>query len=84
MKDFTAQSYIGILAPTDTPGPIIAELQRAIADGLASGLTPDKLSEMGSEIATVGQMTPDGFAEFIRTDYESMREAAKVAGISPQ
>jgi tripartite-type tricarboxylate transporter receptor subunit TctC len=84
VKGFTAQSYIGILAPTGTPAPIIAELQKAIAGGLAGGLTPDKLREMGSEIATVGQMTPDGFAEFIRTDYENMREAAKLAGISPQ
>jgi hypothetical protein len=29
-------------------------------------------------------MTPDGFAEFIRTDYDKMREAAKLAGITPQ
>ncbi len=84
MKGFIAQSFIGILAPTGTPGPIIAELQKAIAAGLASGPTPDKLREMGSEIATDRQMTPDGFAEFIRTDYENMREAAKLAGISPQ
>jgi hypothetical protein len=29
-------------------------------------------------------MTTKGFAEFIRTDYENMREAAKLAGIAPQ
>ena len=29
-------------------------------------------------------MTPDGFAAFIRTDYERMREAAKLAGIVPK
>jgi hypothetical protein len=39
---------------------------------------------MGSEIATVKQMTPDGFAEFIRADYENMRKAATLAGITPQ
>jgi hypothetical protein len=39
---------------------------------------------MGSEIATAEQMTPDGFAKFIRADYENMREAAKLAGIMPQ
>jgi tripartite-type tricarboxylate transporter receptor subunit TctC len=84
VKDFTAQSYIGILAPIGTPAPIIAELQKAIAGGLTSGSAADKLREMGSEIATVRQMTPDGFAEFIHTDYEKMREAAKLAGITPQ
>jgi hypothetical protein len=29
-------------------------------------------------------MTSKGFAEFIRSDYENMREAAKLAGITPQ
>ena len=84
VKDFVAQSYIGILAPAGTPAAIIADLQKAIADGLSSGAAADKLREMGSEIATAKQMTPDGFAEFIRVDYENMREAAKLAGITPQ
>ena len=39
---------------------------------------------MGSEIATPEQMTPNGFAAFIRADYEHMREAAKLAGIEPK
>jgi tripartite-type tricarboxylate transporter receptor subunit TctC len=84
VKDFVAQSYIGILAPTGTPAPIIAELQKAISEGLAGGPAPDKLREMGSEIATPEQMTPEGFAKFIHVDYENMREAAKLAGITPQ
>jgi hypothetical protein len=29
-------------------------------------------------------MTSKGFAEFIRADYEEMREAAKLAGITPK
>jgi len=29
-------------------------------------------------------MTAKGFADFIRNDYENMREAAKLAGITPQ
>jgi tripartite-type tricarboxylate transporter receptor subunit TctC len=84
VKGFTAQSYIGIVAPTGTPAPVIAALERAIAGGLASGPTPDKLRGMGSEIATPEQMTPDGFARFIHADFENMREAAKLAGIKPQ
>jgi tripartite-type tricarboxylate transporter receptor subunit TctC len=83
VKDFTAQSYIGILAPTGTPAPIIVQLQQAIVAGLTSGPAPDKLRGMGSEIATTEQMTPDGFAKFIRTDYDNMREAAKLAGLTP-
>ena len=84
VPNFVAQSYIGVVAPTGTPAPVIADLQKAIAAGLTSGEAPGKLRGMGSEIATAKQMTPDGFADFIRTDYENMRQAAKLAGITPQ
>jgi tripartite-type tricarboxylate transporter receptor subunit TctC len=84
VKNFTAQSYIGILAPTGTPASIVAQLQKSIVAGLTAGPAPDKLRDMGSEIATAEQMTPDGFAKFIRVDYENMREAAKLAGLTPK
>ena len=84
VKDFTAASFIGVVAPAKTPPEVIAQLQKAIAQGLASGPAPDKLRGMGSEIATAEEMTPDGFARFIRSDYERMREAAKLAGIVPK
>ena len=84
VKGFTAQSYIGILAPAKTPPAIVAQLQKAVAAGLTAGPAPDKLRAMGSEIATPEQMTSAGFAAFIHTDYEHMREAAKLAGIVPK
>ena len=84
VKGFTAESYIGILAPAKTPPDILAQLQKAVAAGLAAGPASDKLRAMGSEIATPEQMTSAGFAAFIRTDYEHMREAAKLAGIVPK
>ncbi len=85
VKDFTASSYIGILAPAGTPAAIVAQLQKAIADGLSgSSPAPDKLRAMGSEIATPEQMTAAGFAAFIRDDYKRMGEAAKLAGLEPK
>jgi tripartite-type tricarboxylate transporter receptor subunit TctC len=84
VKDFTASSYIGILAPAATPPAIVAQLQKAIADGLNGPGAADKLRAMGSEIATPEQMTPAGFAAFIKTDYGRMKEAAKLAGIEPK
>jgi tripartite-type tricarboxylate transporter receptor subunit TctC len=84
VKDFTASSYIGILAPAGTPGDTVAQLQKAIAKGLTGGPASEKLRGMGSEIATPAQMTPQGFAEFIRIDYARMGEAAKLAGLAPK
>jgi tripartite-type tricarboxylate transporter receptor subunit TctC len=83
VKGFTAASYIGIVAPAATPPAIIAQLAKAVEGGLVSGPAPDKLRGMGSEIATPQQMTPKGFAAYIKTEYEHMREAAKLAHIVP-
>jgi tripartite-type tricarboxylate transporter receptor subunit TctC len=84
VKDFTASSYIGILAPAATPPAIVAQLQKAIADGLTGGPAAVRLRTLGSDIATPEQMTPAGFAAFIKTDYGRMKEAAKLAGIEPK
>ena len=84
MKNFTAQSFIGIVAPAATPAPIVAQLQKAVAGSLTGGTAPARLRAMGSEVATAEQMTSAGFAAFIRTDYENMRAAAKLAGIAPK
>jgi tripartite-type tricarboxylate transporter receptor subunit TctC len=85
VKGFTAQSYIGVVAPAKTPPDVVDKLQQAIAQGLNSGSPAAKrLISLGSEVASPEQMTAKGFAEFIRADFENMREAAKLAGITPQ
>jgi len=84
VKGFVAQSYIGILAPAKTSGDVIAKLQNAIEKGFAAGSPAvERLLSIGAEVATPEQQTAKGFAAFIRADYEAMRDAAKVAGITP-
>ena len=84
VKGFVAQSFIGIMAPAKTPPEIVAQLQKAVAEGLAGGTAAERLVTLGSEIATAEQMTSKGFAEFVRADYDAMAAAAKIAGITPQ
>ena len=85
VKGFTAQSYIGVVAPVKTPTEVVDKLQQAIAQGLSSGSpAAERLIGLGLEVASPEQMTAKGFAAFIRADYENMREAAKLAGITLQ
>lgn len=85
VKDFTAGSYIGIVAPAKTPPAVIAQLQKAIADGLKPGSpAATRLEELGAEIATPEQMTAAGFAAFLKADAANMKKAADLAGIKPQ
>ena len=82
VKGFLARSFIGIVAPAKVPADALAKLQAAIAAGVGAGTeAAAKLIATGSEIATPEQMTPAGFAEFIRRDFEDMRAAAKLAGL---
>ena len=83
VKGFLAQSFVGLVAPAKTPQDVVARLQKAIAAGLApGGQSAERLTALGSELATPAQMTSAGFAAFIKTDYEDMRAAARLAGIS--
>jgi tripartite-type tricarboxylate transporter receptor subunit TctC len=84
VKDFTAASYIGVLAPAGVPAEVMARLQAALASALNSPKTLDRFREMGAEAATPEQMTPAGFAAFIRQDYERSREAAQIAGLKKE
>lgn len=84
VKGFLAGSYIGILAPTGTPADVMARLQAALLATLRARSTLDKFKELGADLATPEQMTPAGFAAFIRKDYEESREAARLAGIKKQ
>ncbi len=84
VKGFTAQSYIGVVAPAKTPPDIVAQLEKAVQSGLSAGSpAAERLISLGSELATPEQMTAKGFAAFIGEDYEAMGEAAKLAGIVP-
>jgi tripartite-type tricarboxylate transporter receptor subunit TctC len=84
VKGFIAQSYIGIMAPAKTPPAVVAQLQKAVADGLQGGPAVERLKSLGSEIATPEQMTSKGFAAFIKEDFANMKAAAKLAGIVPK
>jgi tripartite-type tricarboxylate transporter receptor subunit TctC len=85
VKDFTAHSYIGIVAPAKTPPAIIAQLSKAIADGLSGqSEAADKLRNMGSDVATPQEMTADGFSAYIKAEYARSAAAAKLAGLTPK
>ena len=85
VKGFTASSYIGVLAPAKTPADIIAKIEKAIQDGLKpGGPTAERLASIGAELATPEQMTAKGYEAFIKTDAENMKEAAKLAGLTPK
>jgi tripartite-type tricarboxylate transporter receptor subunit TctC len=71
VNDFTAASYVGFLVPAGAPAEVMKALEAALVKALNDKSLPDAL------------MTPQGFAGYIRREYELAREAAKIAGLTP-
>ncbi|MBP0492570.1 Bug family tripartite tricarboxylate transporter substrate binding protein [Pararoseomonas indoligenes] len=84
VKDFTAASYCGLLAPRGTPGAVLSGVRDAVAAATADAAIRVKLEGMGSEVASGAEQTPDGFLAFLRRQAEDARRAADIAGLKPE
>jgi tripartite-type tricarboxylate transporter receptor subunit TctC len=83
VKDFTAASYVGLLAPAKTPEEIVKTLEAALIKALNSKDLQDKMLKSGAELVPDDLMTSKGFAAYIQKEYDLTREAAKIAGLTP-
>ena len=78
---FEVSSWVGILAPAQTPRPVIDKLNRELNAVLASPEIVDKLATLGIT-ATPG--TPDAFAAQIKADLAKYGKVVKAAGIKAE
>jgi tripartite-type tricarboxylate transporter receptor subunit TctC len=83
VTDFTAASYVGILAPAATPGEIVKTLETALIKALNGKDLQQKMLASGAELVPDDLMTSQGFAAYIKKEYDLTREAAKAAGLTP-
>ncbi len=84
VKDFTAASYVGILAPAGTPAAIVATLEAALVKTVSSKIFQDKFTAVGAELVPPELQTSKGFGDYIKAEFERSRAAAKIAGLKPQ
>lgn len=83
VTDFTAASYVGIVAPAATPADIVKTLEAALIKALNSKDLQQKMLNSGAELVPDDLMTSKGFADYIKKEYDLTREAAKIAGLTP-
>jgi len=84
VKDVTAASYVGVLAPAKTPPEVVTLLEKALIKALADKGIQDKFINSGAELVPEAQQTSKGFTDYIKQEYENSREAAKLAGLKPE
>jgi tripartite-type tricarboxylate transporter receptor subunit TctC len=83
VKDFTAASYVGILAPAATPMDIVKTLEGALIKVLAQKSIQERFLATGAELVPDNLQTSKGFGDYIKKEYELAGEAAKIAGLKP-
>jgi len=80
VKDFTAASYVGVLAPAAAAADVLSRLQAALGAALAAPRTLERFRELGIDPAPE-LANPAAFADFLRREFERSREAAQLAGL---
>ena len=84
VRDFTAASYVGILAPAVTPPDVVATLEKALIKAMGNKEMMDKFYAVGAEKVPDALQTSKGFGDYIKQEFANTREAAKLAGLKPE
>ncbi len=79
--DFDMPSWLGVLAPSRTPAPVVATLDQWFAEALAAPDVRARLSSM--QMASVGGCGAS-FAEFMRVQYDVLGRIVREAGIKAE
>ncbi len=77
-KNFDHSAFVGLLAPRQTPQPIIEKLNKALNDTIAAPSFADKLNAFGMTIPPQPN-TPESYGAFISTQLTNQRELAKLS-----
>jgi tripartite-type tricarboxylate transporter receptor subunit TctC len=76
--------WFGFFAPKGTPKDVIATLNSAMVQALADPAVRARFTELGLDVATREQQTPEGLAAFQKAEIEKWWPIIKDAGISAQ
>jgi len=81
VTDYEVTGWNGVLAPANTPRPIVDKLNKAIVEALKTPDIEKFLMEQGLEPAG---NSPDEFARIMHSDIEKWMRVTREAGIKPQ
>jgi tripartite-type tricarboxylate transporter receptor subunit TctC len=76
--------WFGFFAPKGTPKDVIAKLNDAMMQALADPAIKARFTELGLDVATRQQQTPEGLAAFHKVEIEKWWPIIKSTGIKPE
>jgi len=79
-----ASGWFGLFAPRGTPKEIIAKLNAAMVQALADPAVRKRFADLGLDVASREQQTPEGLAAFHKAEIEKWWPIIKATGIGTQ
>ena len=76
--------WFGFFAPKGTPKDIVAKLNAAMVQALADPAVRARFSELGLDVASREQQTPEGLAAYHKAEIEKWWPIIKAAGIKAE
>jgi tripartite-type tricarboxylate transporter receptor subunit TctC len=76
--------WFGLFAPKGTPKDVVAKLNGALVQVLAEPAVRARFAELGLDVASRDQQTPEGLAAFHKGEIEKWWPVIKAAGIKAQ
>ncbi len=76
--------WFGFFAPKGTPKDVVAKLNTAMAQALADPAVKARFSDLGLDIASSAQQTPEGLAAYHKAEIEKWWPIIKAAGIKSE
>ena len=79
-----ASGWFGFFAPKGTPNDIVARLNGAMVQALADPAVRARFAELGLDVASREQQTPEGLAAFHRAEIEKWWPIIRAVGVKAQ
>ena len=76
--------WFGFFGPKGTPKDVIAKLNDAMVQALADPAVRARFTELGLDVASREQQTPEGLAAFHKAEIEKWWPIIKSAGVKPE
>jgi len=78
-----ADTWAALFLPKATPDAIVAKLNAAMAQTLATPETRAKLADLGATIVASDRQSPRYLAQFVKDDIAKWAAVTKASGIQP-
>ena len=76
--------WFGLFAPAGTPKDVVAKLNGAMVQALADPTVRKRFADLGLDVASREQQTPEGLAAFNKAEIEKWWPIIKAAGIKAE